>query len=247
MESAQRISSVLLEFASGEPTLGVSEIARRLSLPKSAVHRTVTALCGTGLLRRESQAARYRLGPRALELGLTAIGHLDVRSTALTALTELTARTRETTTLSLRAGRQRFYAAQVESPQDIRMTVEIGRRCPLYAGASGRAILAFLDEAEIEEYLAATPLTALTPATITDPVRLRAQLDAVRKAGYASSAGERDAWAAGVAAPVRGREAQVVGSISVCGPLGRFSAAVVRQHGEAVKAAAAQLSAELAA
>jgi len=242
MQSVERISNVLLAFTSGESHLGVSEIARRLELPKSAVHRTLTALCRTGLVQRDPQAPRYSLGPRAIELSLAAIWRSDIRPAALLIMQDVTARTAETTTLSLLAGDERFYTAQVESPQEVRMTIEPGRRFPLYAGASGRAILAFFDEARLEDYLDRMPLKPLTEATITDPDRLRSEVARVRAAGYAASAGERDPWAASVAAPVFARSGQVVGSISVCGPRGRVGEAEIRRHGATVKEAAARLS-----
>jgi DNA-binding IclR family transcriptional regulator len=245
MESVERVSNVLLAFASGERDLGVSEIARRLHLPKSAVHRTLTALCRTGLVRRDPSSPRYSLGPRAIELSLAAMGHGDVRAAALPIMRDMTSRTRETTTLSLLAGDERFYAAQVESPQDVRMTIEPGRRCPLYAGASGRAILAFFEEARLDDYLARTALRALTDATITDAGRLMRELEKVRADGYAASSGERDPWAAAVAAPIFARGGQVIGSISVCGPRGRVGEAEVRSHGAAVREAAANLSHQL--
>src|SRR5215467_5863339 len=98
MESAERVSNVLLAFTSGEPVLGVADIARRLAIPKSAVHRTLTALCRTGLVRQDPATAKYRLGLRAFDLGLAALDHGDIRSAALPVLTEVTTRTCETTT-----------------------------------------------------------------------------------------------------------------------------------------------------
>ena len=245
MESVERVSNVLLAFASGEPDLGVSEIARRLGLPKSAVHRTLTALCRTGLVRRDPDVPRYSLGPRAIELSLAAMGHSDVRAAALPVMQDLVTRTRETATMSLLAGDERFYAAQVESPQQVRMTIEPGKRCPLYAGASGRAIIAFFDDARLDDYLARTPLKALTADTIIDGDRLRRELAKVRSNGYAASLGERDPWAAAIAAPVFARGEQVIGSLSVCGPRGRVGEAEIRNYGAAVSEAAARLSSQL--
>lgn len=245
MESAERVSNVLLAFTGGDPVLGVAEIARRLGIPKSAAHRTLTALCSTGLVRQDPATAKYRLGMRAVDLGLAALDHGDIRSAALPVLTEVTARTGETTTLSLLAGRERFYAAQVESPQDVRMTVEVGLRCPLYAGASGRAILAFFTEADLDEYLQSVALTALTERTVTDSVTLREVLKQVRALGYAVSYGERDAWAAAVAAPFRDRAGRLAGSLSVCGPIARFESLQASEFGALVAGAAHRLSQEL--
>lgn len=245
MESAERVSNVLLAFTSGEPVLGVAEIARRLGIPKSAVHRTLTALCRTGLVRQDPATAKYRLGMRAVDLGLAALDHGEIRTAALPVLREVTSRTGETTTMSLLAGRERFYAAQVESPQDVRMTVEVGLRCPLYAGASGRAILAFFSEAELDEYLRSVVLTALTERTITDAARLRDVLKQVRALGHAVSHGERDAWAAAVAAPFWDRDGRLAGSLSVCGPIARFESLPAGDFGALVAGAAGRLSQEL--
>lgn len=242
MESAERVSRVLLAFTAGQPVLGVSDIARTLSMPKSAVHRTLTSLCRTGLIRQDSGTAKYRLGPRAIDIGFAALDHDDVRSAALPIMRRATEETGETTTLSLLAGRERFYAAQVESPHDVRMTVEVGLRCPLYAGASGRAILAAFDTAALDEYLDSTDLVRLTDNTICDATRLRAALESVRAQGYAVSRGERDPWAAAVAAAVHDRDGRVLGSLSICGPLGRFGSGLVAEYGTFASESASHLS-----
>ena len=140
MPTVDRTARVLLAFAGTSPDLGVSEIAAETGLVKSTVHRTLTALVDSGLVARDGRSARYRLGPRATELGMAALGTGDIRHLALPTLLELRDATGETATASLLVGRQRVYVAQVESHASVRMTVEIGARFPLYAGASGRAI-----------------------------------------------------------------------------------------------------------
>jgi len=247
MESAERVSRVLLAFTSGAPVLGVSELARSLEMPKSAVHRTLTTLTRTGLVRKDPGTAKYRLGPRAIDIGFAAIDHGDVRSAALPIMRCATELTGETTTLSLLVDRERFYAAQVESPHDVRMTVEVGLRAPLYAGASGRALLAALDPEALAEYLDSVELVQLTDRTIPTVAELRSALEDVRRAGYAVSRGERDPWAASVAAAFRDRDGGVLGSLSICGPLGRFEAESVAEYGPIVRESAAQLSRQLGA
>jgi len=245
MESAERVANVLLAFTTGEPVLGVADIARRLGIPKSAVHRTLTSLCRIGLVRQDPVTSKYRLGRRAVDLGLAALDHSDIRSAALPVMHDITDLSGETTTLSLLLGRERFYAAQVESQQDVRMTVEVGLRCPLYAGASGRAILAFLSDPELEDYLRSVTLARLTGSTITDIADLRQTLDRVRTLGYSVSWGERDPWAAAVAAPFRDRDGRVAGCLSTCGPISRFRSASVESFGAIVSDGASRLSREM--
>jgi DNA-binding IclR family transcriptional regulator len=245
MRGVDRTAAILLAFTAGEPLLGVSDISRRVEVPKSAVHRILGSLVRAGLVAREADGSRYRLGPRSTALGVAALGALDVQTIALPVMEELTKRTKETTTLSLLVGRERMYVRQVESPQDVRMTVETGRHYPLYAGASGRAILAFMADAERRAYLRETRLLKLTDATITDPERLIACLQEVRRLGFGASMGERDAWAAAVAAPIRLPNGGVIGSLSLCGPRARFGPTQVRAYGAMVREAAQRISRDL--
>lgn len=247
MESAERVSRVLLAFTVGEPVLGVSEIARSLEMPKSAVHRTLAALTRSGLISKDPSTAKYRLGPRAVDIAFAAIDHGDVRAAALPLMRAAAEETGETTTLSLLAGRERFYAAQVESPHDVRMTIEVGLRAPLYAGASGRAILAAFEPMALDAYLESIELVPLTDNTITNVPELRACLEEVRARGYAVSRGERDRWAAAVAAAFRDRVGAVLGCLSICGPVGRFEPGLVAEYGEIVRASALQLTQMLGA
>lgn len=194
-----------------------------LGLPKSVVHRTLTGLLRNGFVVKDEVSGRYALGPEAIGLGLAALGSVDLVGTALPHMEMLRSRTKETVTLSVRVGNSRAYVAQLESPQDVRMTVEIGRRWPMYAGASGRAILAMLPPEELERYLTTIDLVALTENTITVREQLRASLAETRANGYAVSLGERDPWAGAVAAAVISPTQGVIGAISVCGPIPRFT------------------------
>jgi IclR family transcriptional regulator, acetate operon repressor len=245
LQTVERAMGILLAFTASDRSLGVSEIARSLDLPKSAVHRILGSLLKTGFVERDEPGGRYRLGPRAIDLGMAAMGTQDVRAMALPIMQDLSLKTGETVTLSMLIGRERVYVGQVEGSKTVRMTVRVGARFPLYAGASGRAILAALPQPEQDAYLDSVPLRPLTPDTITSRPGLERELKTVREAGYASSSGERDPWAAAVAAPLVTARGRVLGSVSVCGPRQRFGRAEVDEYGRAVAAAAALISAQL--
>jgi DNA-binding IclR family transcriptional regulator len=102
------------------------------------------------------------------------------------------------------------------------MSVSIGVPFPLHAGASSKAFLAFLPEAEIEAYLA-RGLVRLTPGTVTDPRKLRRELAEIRDRGWASSFEERQSGAASVAAPIFDHSTQPAAVVSICGPAVRFA------------------------
>jgi IclR family acetate operon transcriptional repressor len=97
----------------------------------------------------------------------------------------------------------------------------VGRRTPLHATSNGKMLLATLDERELGRLLA-KPLERSTPATITDPAKLRAQLVEIRTRGYATTMEELEQGLNAVAAPIRRADGVVVAALSVSGPAFRM-------------------------
>ena len=234
----ERALDVLTLFVRTEsPTLGVTEIADTLGVSKAVVHRQLAAFRSRGFVELEPVTHRYRLGPEILFLGLSYLDQLDVRSLGHETLTQLVAATDETATMSVRVGWSRVYVDQVTPQREVKMFVQLGRAFPLHAGASSKAMLAFLPQAEREEYLLGHHLNPLTARTITDPDRLRKELQVIADQGFAVSFGERDASAGSVAAPVLGHDGVLAGVISVSGPLERFSAEIDKASTQLLAAA----------
>jgi DNA-binding IclR family transcriptional regulator len=237
-----RALAVLGVLAEAGAPIGVTEIARRLGLPKSVVHYHVTALARNGYVVGGSDR-RYGLGYAALRLGHSGYGNTELRARALHYMRGLHSQTSETVTLTLLTGQDRVYVEQLVSPHEIKMSVELGRPFPLHAGASGKVILAHLPEAT-RHGLLQRKLERLTERTETDSRVIGAELARIREAGTAASRSERQEGAASVAAVILDGHG-VLGSMSVCGPEYRFDSAAVERYRPLVKAAAQQLSREL--
>jgi DNA-binding IclR family transcriptional regulator len=242
MQAVDRVVSILMCFTDGQRELGVTEISQALGLPKSAVHRVLEALTDSGMVTKQGERGKYRLGPRSMDLSLAALGTVDVRSLALPIMEALRDETGETVTMSARINQQRVYLLQVESREDVRMTVEVGRRAPLYAGASGRAILMTFTPEELDEYFSDVIIEPLTERTLQDEDEVRATLAEDARRGHTISFGERDPYAAAVAAPIFSRTSHAFGCISVCGPTSRLTSQLLEDCGEAVAEAAAMVS-----
>ncbi|MEO3787504.1 IclR family transcriptional regulator [Actinocorallia sp. B10E7] len=240
-ETAARVADVLLLFAGGPQYLGVSAISRELGLSKAVVHRILQSLVSREMLQTDPGVPGYRLGPAAVALGASALSRFETRTAALPVLRRLRDETGETSTLSGLVGEERVYLTQFESPYEVKMTVEVGRRFPLHAGSSGKAILAFLPE-DRRESLLSRPLLSFTERTVTDTGALRAELAEIARDGVAVSAGERQSDAGSVAAPLFGPDGEPHGSISVCGPRHRFTPERVELWRGLVLAAAEEIS-----
>lgn len=239
--AVQRAADVLLLFTKGDrPTLGVSEISRELGYSKAVVHRILNSLRSRELVIIDEETRRYSLGPSAVGLGLTYLEGVDVREVARPTLRKLSEATEETATLSVRTGIERIYIDQVTPPREVKMEVNLGQPFPLHAGASSKAILAFLPESERDQYLRGH-LAKLTSVTQVDKDELRAELAEIRERGYAMSFGERREGAASVAVPIRDHEGYPIAAMSVCGPMERFRL-VVKENAATLMEAAAGVS-----
>jgi DNA-binding IclR family transcriptional regulator len=140
-------------------------------------------------------------------------------------------------------GDERVCVAELLSHERIRMESGVGSTYPLYAGAAGKAMLAWLPE-RIDPI--ASRLTAVGPATITDEGALRADLETIQARGYALSESEVVSGAASLAVPVFGMGGAVIAAINVVGPAARVSKATLYSFRSAVMDEAAALMGLLA-
>src|SRR5690606_39149978 len=186
-------------------------------LPRSSVYRYVQTLTRKGVLEESDVRGEYRLGLALVELARMAVGGMDLADVAGAALQELWEATRETVLLTTPRGRMGVCVARLESPEPLRISYEIGRTRPLHAGASSKALLAFMDASLVDEILS-PPLERFTDNTITDPDALRRELARIRDAGFACSDQEMDLGARGVGAPGFGPRGRLVAAVSVIWP-----------------------------
>jgi IclR family acetate operon transcriptional repressor len=206
-----------LELIAEAGELGVSDLGRGLGVHKATASRLAATLAAGGLIERDPASDRYRLGFGLLRLVGAAMASIDLVRTAHPVLEELAERTHETVNIGVRSGDGVVYVDQVSSAHLVASTNWVGRRTPLHCSSSGKVLLAHMPEAERQQALA-RPLEALTARTVTDPARLRRQLEEVRVRGYATIREELEEGLNAVAAPVRQSDGAVVAALSVSGP-----------------------------
>ena len=242
----ERTFSILDLFDEEHPEWSTTEVARRLGLPIPTVHRILAALRRHGYVSQHEETKRFRLGIAALQLGDRARAVVDLRSVALPALRRLSHETGETALLTvLSPGRDHAVCLErVETPQPLRLSVQPGRQLPLHAGASQKALLAFLAAEEIER-VTTGPLEQLCRATITDVEALRANLAEIRERGWALSFEETNVGVWGVAVPLLDEHGLAVAALGLAGPSARLSPEEVGDHVGRLGDAAVELAAPL--
>jgi DNA-binding IclR family transcriptional regulator len=216
----ERSLAILALFTETRVEWRVPEVADAVGLPVPTTYRIAGSLVAQGLLRPTS--AGYRLGSAALDLGRRAAAGFDLGSAVGGELRALAEATQETGLLSAldEGARTAVCVDRVDSAQPLRLTLEVGRRVPLHAGAASKALLAF-GPATVREAVLAGPLPRLGPGTLTSAAALSDELEEIRDVGYAVSREETNEGAWGVASPILGVGAVLLGSIGMAGPLVR--------------------------
>jgi DNA-binding IclR family transcriptional regulator len=219
-ESGRTVGSVAralaLLDALAEGPAGVNALARRIGVNPSSASRLLATLERGGLVAREP-GGPYRLGLHLVALADRALAGLDVRDLARPQLRTLAERTGETATLSVPAGDEAVTVDFVPGGASVISMARVGRPSVAHATATGKVLLAFGD-------VEPGALDPYTDRTITSPQRLAAELDAVRRQGWAESEGEREPDLNALAAPVVGRGGALVAILALQGPGARLTA-----------------------
>jgi len=235
-----RILECLVHSGTG---MSIRDLASAVGAPSSTVHRLCKGMAAEGVLVWQSDARRYDWGPSWFRLTGSMSRSDEMRRLALPIMEKVTQLCNETTLLVRydRTSRKVTLTDQVECAQPLRYHPVLGVPLPAHAGASGKAVLAFLPGGEIERILAAG-LETVTARTITDPARLRRDLAEIRKRGYCVSHGERTLGAVGLACPIFDGKSNVVGALMVTIPEYRFNRHLERRVVSRLREEAERLS-----
>ena len=185
----------ILRALDGEPDgLSLSQLSERLDLPRSTVHRVVSALAAERLVAAASPNGRVRLGPELARLALSS--RRELRQELRPHLQRLFDAVNETVDCAVLDGDHLRFIDQIAAPHRLRAVSSVGTTFPLHCTANGKAILAELGRDEATRVLP-TRLKRCTPATITGPAELLAELERVRETHVAF---DREEHTAGISA-----------------------------------------------
>ncbi len=225
IRSVDRACEVLGAFTLDEPALALSELVRRVGLPKATVHRLAASLMARGMLA-QSADGRYRLGVKLLELGAVVRETLNAVQICRPAIARIAERSGETVLLATVEwpAREMLIVQRLDSPHPLAVGSPVGRRVALMPGSVlSKALLAGLAPAEAEGVVGRLALTASTEATIVEPQALLADIAGARDRGFALEQGEYFDGVCGVAVPVIFDGARPLACIGIVGPSTRIA------------------------
>ncbi len=222
IQSVAHALDVLEEFRGETDELGVTELSKKLKLHKNNVFRILATLQSRNYIEQNRSNDNYKLGIKCLELGQTFIHQRGLLKQAKVVLKELAETTGETSYLSFLRGNEVVYLDAVEGTSTVRVVSRVGLHMPLHASAAGKALIAFESDEELAKRFSGE-LKRFTKNTKTALADLIADLQNVRKLGYATDLEEFEDGLRCLAAPIRDYTRKVIGALSVSGPAHRIS------------------------
>ena len=248
MNSSNHTLSIIEFLVFSKEPKRLSEISKHLSINNTTAYRILSSLRDSEWAVKDKVTKKYRYGDRLLQIATSLVSKLDLRNVSLPYLQQVYEKIGEDARLSSRVGLERVYIDQIQSDHELRHFVRVGQRLPLWSGAAGKAILAHMEQNEIEAVIdrfKKSGVRLFASGRTLNIANLRKELTAIRKQGFSLSKGERIAGTIGLAAPIFGQGYKVVGAISTGGPESRFSMKAAIHFGPFICKGAKKISEQL--
>ena len=218
-QSLERGLAILSAFRTGRALLGISDLGRDLGLSRSTTHRYVATLAALGYLQQDTATKKYRLGPRVLDLGFSAINSMELREVAAPHLRDLSDSTGYTVNMAILDDLDIVYVERCRSSQgrqrEIDLNLHVGSRLPAYCTSLGKVLLAHLSPAEQRARLARTTFTRRGPNTLTTRSAFTTELRQIREQGFAINNEELAYGLRSIAAPVLAHDGSAAAAINL--------------------------------
>ncbi len=239
-----KVLRILEVLQSSSVGLGLKGICDETGINKSTAHRFVRHLERESYLLR-TESGSYLIGPRLAQMSACASRSATLQVVARPILSDLWRSTQETVNLGVLDQGTVLYVDVMVSQHEFRLVSSVGTRRSLHVAALGKAIAAFLPTGEYERVLNGIVFQRVTPKTIANLAQLCAELDKVRRQGYAVDNEEALLGCRCVSAPILNNDKIAIGALSVSGPVTRVSLAEVPALARQVRNAANAVSAAM--
>jgi DNA-binding IclR family transcriptional regulator len=237
VENALRILLALRERTS----MRVTDVSEELGVARSTAHRLLSTMAAHGFVVQNPATREYHSGRVLVEIGLAAVGNIDVRRVAHPHIRALSAELHETVNLLVLQGDRTRFIDGVEGDQAIRIGTRTGLVLPANSTSAGKVLLAELPFEEVRA-LFAPGLPTVTNRTVVELDQLEEELATVRELGYATNFGESEPGLNAVAVPIRAGLGWAVAAIAVSTPAVRMTPADVPRFASSLEATAAAIA-----
>jgi DNA-binding IclR family transcriptional regulator len=222
VRAVERALDILSCFNHSELALSLTQIADRVGMNMSTVHRLLGTLENKHFVRRSKTTGLYHLSFRFVEMASLVLQELDLQRWAQPYLQRLSSECGETVDLAVLDGTQVIYLQVVEGAQRVKIAAAMGQRLPAHCTASGKAFLAYLPDEQVSKILSAD-LTRYTRNTAVSLPAVYESLRVTRERGFAISEREYEEDISAVAAPILDANGYPLAVIAIAGPSYRLT------------------------
>jgi IclR family transcriptional regulator, acetate operon repressor len=244
VNAIEKTLSMLEAIAASDGGSSLAALSSRVGVPKPTAHRILQVLA-EGKYVVPDGAGSYQAGPALVAMAGNVFAGLQFTKPARAAVLDLREKTGHTVHLAMRNGDRAIYVDKAEADRPFQMVSRVGMSIPLHCTSIGKAILAFLPAAETSSLLSSADLECRTPHTLTTVEAVLEDLESVRQRGYAIDNEENEAGVRCVGAAIYNSLGDPVGAVSISALTFLLSPDKVDEAGQAVRAAAATISATL--
>lgn len=206
---------VLAAFSDDFPALGVTEIALRTGLDKSAAQRFSNTLHQLGYLEKDAATRRYRPGRRLMEMSYTYLRHSVLGAAAMPRLIEAGSTYQTTVNLAEREDTTVIYTVRIPHVKAAYSATVPGRRVPIFCSASGIAMMARMSEEEAHDILERSTMVKRLPTTETDKGKIMKAVAQARRRGFAMTYGQQLPREISIAAPIVDVRGRPIGAVQI--------------------------------
>ncbi len=240
--SVQKAIDIINLFNEGRKELGNSEIAKLIDVPTGTASGLIYTLKINHYLDQNPANRKYRLGLKLIDRAAVLLNQIDLRKIASPYLEEIGKWCGESVNLALRNEGEVVYIERLNSQHSLGIRSEIGKRAPIHSTALGKAIVAYLPQNEISNFLENHNFFPVTQYTITNSRMFETELEEVRARGYSVDEQENEIGGRCVAAPIFNQDGYPVAAISVSVPIQRLPIDQVTVFGVKLKEASSGIS-----
>ena len=217
LKTLENALDVLSYFTAETPEWGLRDLARKMEMNHTVLHRILKTYEEKGYLIQNDSTKNYELGLKFLEFSSVIKQKMKLSEFIQPVMKELADVVNETVFLTLKDGEDGVTVEIAEYEQQIKFNVMVGTRTPLYVGASCKTIMAFLPEEE-QLKIMKKDMKVFTEKTMTDKRELLEDLNVIKEKGWSFTKGEFSDAVFGIGTPLFNGSGKVIGSLTIAGP-----------------------------
>jgi len=221
VNSLARGLMVIRAFNRNRPSMTLSEVAKRTGINRAAARRFLLTLVREGYA--ETDGKYFRLRPKILELGFSALSSLTFAEVAQPIMDELADELDEMCLSAVLDGEWCVYVNRTTTQRVISVNLDVGSRLPAFCMSTGRVLLAALDDDALDRWLAELKPERYTEKTIVSKEKLRAAILQARRDGWTVMDEEYEIGFRSLSVPIRDHADRTIAALNVCCPTPRVS------------------------